>query len=213
MLVVNFALIVIITLWLAIKAHRKVLDYFVRNGALLPMVAACSKRSFYGALWILTVSRVLAFLAAAVPMTVVVFLDLLGKEDLKRFFQGDIWALMLWGVTLVLSMSLATVIASIAELRQRHEILSFLYKYLPIFVSLLGGVIWVATFIFEGNAPSIIRQFLTACPIIGMVPVLIAPLFSPYAWLLVVNMVLTAALLAVTLNFNARWFAAHLEEL
>ncbi len=67
-LLANVALLVMCSLWLALKAHRKVLDYFVGSGALLPLVAATGRNSFYGAIWILTLLRVLAFLSVGIPV-------------------------------------------------------------------------------------------------------------------------------------------------
>lgn len=213
LVLLNFSLIVIVTLWLAIKAHRRVLDYFVRNGALLPMVAACSKRTFYGALWILTGTRVGAFLVAAVPLSMIAFIEFVGRKELEFFFHGDTTAIIWWIVALVISISLSTMIASIAELRQRHEILSFLYKYFPILLSLIGGLLWTATFLVDGETSSLIRHVLTITPILGMVPVLVAPLFCPPIYILALHSILSGLMLMKALNHNARWFAAHLEEL
>src|SRR5204863_8309329 len=102
-----------------------------------------------------------------------------GRKELAFFFYGDTVAIIWWIIALVISIALSTMIASIAELRQRHEVLSFLYKYFPIVLSMLGGLFWISTFLVDGDTSATIRDLLTITPIFGMVPVLVAPLFCP----------------------------------
>jgi hypothetical protein len=212
-LVVNISFLVVITLWLALKAHRKVLDYFVRNGALLPMVAACSKSSFYSAIWVITLTRVVLFLLGSVPVTFYTFINLL--EDETKGLFGDLnWLdFALWIITIASSMSLATLIASIADLKHRHSIVSFVYRYIPISIAILGAAIWSASFVFDGVAAGYLRSMIAAFPIFGMTPVLVAPVFAPIPEIMALHTLATLAILAVALKHNTRWFAAHLEEL
>ncbi len=211
--IVNVAGLVIVALWLALKSHRKVLDYFAKNGALLPMVAATGKRSFYGALWVLTILRVSAFLAAAVPLTLYGIHELLdSSEDIPVLFPERA-ELVLWLIALTSSFALAALIASLADLRHRHELLSVLYRYVPLGFCMLGTALWTATFIFDGPLFGTIRSGITALPILGMGPILVAPALKPELSVLVVHGVLTLILLGFAVRANTRWFAAHLDEL
>jgi hypothetical protein len=212
--VLNIALLIVITLWLALRAHRKVLDYFARSGALLPMVAATGKGVFYAAIWFLTFLRVGGFLFAAIPMTVYGFREILKKDQASSVFEADFSAVILWIIAIVASLGLATLISSISELKQRHQFLSFLYRYLPLGLAALGLLLWSASFLFSNNsAVGVFRNTLTALPILGMGPVLIAPVFKPNFDVLAIHTVLTSFLFIIALRYNARWFAAHLEDL
>lgn len=211
--VFNIALLIVIAMWLALRAHRKVLDYFARSGALLPMVAATGKGVFYAAIWILTFFRVGAFLVAAVPMTAYGFSEILRKDQVNSVFGNDYIALLLWIIAIVTSLGLATLISSISELKQRHHFLSFVYRYLPITVCAFGMVLWTASFISEAEYAGTFRNIMTSLPIIGMGPVLIAPVFKPNFDVLAIHTVLTSLLFLYALKHNARWFAAHLEDL
>jgi len=212
-IVFNIALLIVITMWLALRAHRKVLDYFARSGALLPMVAATGKGVFYAALWILTFFRVGAFLFAAVPLTIYGFAEILRKDQVTSVFGSDYVALLLWIIAIVTSLGLATLISSISELKQRHQFLSFVYRYLPIAVCAIGMLLWSASFIGDSENSGLFRSVMTALPILGMGPVLIAPIFKPNFDVLAVHTVLTSLVFLFALKHNARWFAAHLEDL
>jgi hypothetical protein len=211
--VLNVASLVVISLWLALKAHRKVLDYFARNGALLPMVAATGKQSFYSALWILTILRVGAFLVAAIPATLIVFSDMLEDETNNTFF-GDEWFFpYLWIVAIGLSFALTTLIASISDLKQRHTLMSFFYLYAPMLICGVGTIAWGASFLADSELFGTLRNAATALPILGITPIILSPLFQPSLWVIVTHAILTFVLIYIFLKRNARWFAAHLEEL
>lgn len=211
--VFNIAILIVITMWLALRAHRKVLDYFARSGALLPMVAATGKGVFYAAIWILTFFRVGGFLLAAIPMTILGFAEILRRDQIVTVFGKDHLALALWVVAVISSLGLATLISSISELKQRHQFLSFTYRYLPISVCALGMLLWSASFISDGYHTGMVRNVMTALPILGMGPVLIAPVFKPNFDVLAIHTMLTVLLFLFALRHNARWFAAHLEDL
>jgi len=207
------ASLVIISLWLALKAHRKVLDYFARNGALLPMVAATGKGVFYAAIWILTLTRVAAFVCAAVPITFFGLTGLLSDRQLDQMIKINSPEFVLWVLALLASLSLATLIASIADLKHRHQFFSIGYRYVPLFFCLAGGFVWTGSFLFDGPFFGYFRALLSALPIVGAASILVAPVMQPQLSVLVVHLLLTSVLLVVALKRNARWFAAHLEEL
>lgn len=209
----NFAGLVVVALWLALKAHRKVLDYFARSGALLPMVAATGKGSFYSAIWILTGLRVGAFMVAAIPIAFTGIQALTPEDTKMLFFGGSPWKVLLWLTTLVSGLALATLVGSIAELKQRHQFLSFAYRYIPLILSGIGTVMWVFTFLIESGASVFTRNLVAATPIIGLAPILIGPLFRPSFDTLVIHLLLTVLLFLLAARHNARWFAAHLEDL
>ncbi|MCO6431489.1 MAG: hypothetical protein J5J00_11565 [Deltaproteobacteria bacterium] len=212
-IIMNIACLLIIALWLAIKAHRKVLDYFARSGALLPMVAATGKGNFYMAIWLLTLFRVQAFLLAAVPITIQTLNRILKTDTVGGVLGYDPITTLLWLAAIVIGLSFATLIASIAELKQRHHLFSFAYKYLPVLVCAAGALIWLGSFVLEGSAVEMVRHILTALPVVGIAPVLVAPILKPITALLVCHALLTGVLFVLVLRRNAHWFAAHLEEI
>ena len=61
--------------------------------------------------------------------------------------------------------------------------------------------------------PIALRNIATGLPVIGMTPVLVAPIFKPPYALLLAHIVLALGTTWWILKQNARWFAAHLEEL
>ena len=211
--VFNIALLIVMAMWLALRAHRKVLDYFARSGALLPMVAATGNNVFYGAIWILTGMRVLSFLAAAIPVTLFGLQEILTTDQVEGLFLGGLGAVALWLGTLIAGLALAALISSIAELKHRHSLLSFFYRYVPIVVCSLGMVVWSASFLSDAEVAGIIRNCIAVVPIVGMGPVLLAPVFEPPRSILLVHAILAFGMLYICLRHNARWFAAHLEDL
>jgi hypothetical protein len=207
----NIALLVVIALWLALKAHRKVLDYFSRNDVLLPLAAACGKQAFYSAIWILTLFRVGCFLGASIPLMY------FGLDDIFSSNVGIDLSFSLahgaaWLVALVSALGLATVIASIAELKHRHSLLSVSYRVLPLLGAFFGAMVWGASFIMPLHACGVFRLIVSALPIVGIAPILVAPVTGlPYAPMMI-HAVLAIIGLTWLLKRNARWFAAHLEE-
>lgn len=207
----NIALLVVIALWLALKAHRKVLDYFSRNDVLLPLAAACGKQTFYSAIWILTLFRVGCFLGASIPLMY------FGLDDIFSSSEGiDLSFSLLhgtaWLVALLSALGLATVIASIAELKHRHSLLSVSYRFLPLLGAFLGAMAWGASFIVPLHACGVFRLIVSALPIVGIAPILVAPVTGlPYLPMMT-HAVLAIIGLSWLLKRNARWFAAHLEE-
>ena len=218
-IICNIAALIIVALWLSIKAHRKVLDYFSVNGALLPMVGAIGKGSFYSAIWMLTGVRVFFFLLAAVPASYFSLNNFAKSKNLKYdnitdlFFGGNISMFSLWIIALISSFCLSTIIASIADLKHRYALLSLIYKYIPLFICLFGGILWGVTFLIDNVVSEQIRYLITALPLLGMPAILLAPIFAPPVGVMVAHTLMTCALLFLTLSANVRWFAAHLEEL
>jgi hypothetical protein len=211
--VANISILVVIALWLALKAHRRVLDYFSRSGALLPLVAATGRASFYGAIWTLTALRVVSFLLASVPILYFSLKDFSGKGMAEILFQNDYIAFCVWILSLAISLGYATFVASIAELRHRHSLLSFTYRYIPLLICAFGTLLWGLSFLFETQGAHFIRVVLVALPLLGMVPTLVAPVITPEYGFIAVNACLTFGLLVLAIRSNVRWFASHLEEL
>ncbi len=212
-LIFSVASSLVIGLALALRAHRRILDYFSRNDVLLPLVAACGKRTFYGALWWLTLFRVGAFFLAVVPASVLVFVELVSPETQAAFIGGALPALGLWFLALLAGMSLLVVVASIGELRHRRAFTSVVYRFGPLLVCGIGGILWGLTLLVPSEFMLNVRQVLASLPMVGLVPVLIAPAFRPPHPVLLLHAVLASALILVVLRINTRWFAAHLEEI
>ena len=211
-LIINTALLIIVTLWLSLKGHRKVLDYFARNDALLPLVASCGKNTFYASLWIITLFRVAFFLLMVTPPTILVYAQTVSDETMSVFI-GDKAEFILWLLAILASLSSLTIIASIAELKHRHSWVSFMYRYVPIMLCLVGTVVWAVTLVVPGEYVTLLRNGITAIPIFGISPLLLSPLISVNTTLLTAHSALASILVVIVLRLNSRWFAAHLEEI
>lgn len=208
---VNVVLVVMIAVWLALRAHRKVLEYFSQNGVLLPLVAATGKRSFYAAVWMLTGARVSCFLLGSVPMLYYGLRDISGKGVFESF-RPVVGMLLLWGAVLVTTLGFLTTIASIADLKHRDSFFSFLYRYLPFAVAIVGAFLWVGSFIFVADWAATCRLILSSTPIVGLLPLLVAPILQLPLWVLAVHGSASLLALIFLLRANSTWFAAHLEE-
>ncbi len=206
----NVGMLVLIALWLALRAHRRVLDYFSHNNVLLPLVAACGKGNFYTALWALTLLRVGCFLCASVPLVFLGLEDIAGPSVFSNL-EISSWQIGMWVVALIAAFGLATVIASIAELKHRHNVLSFAYKFIPIVIALAGAAVWGGSFIFPTDSMATVRLWISAVPVIGMTPIFLAPIIKLPLAPLLVHTACSIVLLKWALAHNARWFAAHLE--
>lgn len=212
-ILMNIAMLIILSLWLAIRAHRKILDYFSKSGALLPLAASMGKGSFYGAVWFLTFFRVAAFLLASVPLTIQALRSFLDQGDFDGFFKGDASAVSIWVLGILISFFLAAMLSSIAELKSRHGVLSLLYRYLPLLVCGLGSLLWAISFLQETSAAGTFRAVITGLPLVGMGPLLVSPIFPPPYEAIAANTLLTLLFALWIIRNNAKWFAAHLEEL
>ena len=210
-IILNIAGMIIISLWLALKAHRRVLDYFSKSGSLMPLVVATSGPTFYTALWILTFVRVSAFLLAVIPWTIFSISRISKSLPPEMLFTNNLGEFLLWVPTLACSFGLATILASVADLKSRHTFIGWAYRYFPLALCLLGAIFWVFLFLFEDAL--FIRDAISSLPIVGSLPILLAPLFKPRLDVLCLHFVLSGALVVFIMRYNTRWFAAHLEEL
>lgn len=212
LLIVNTSFLVVITLWLALRAHRKVLDYFAKNDCLLPMVAACGKNNFYIALWLLTILRVMFFLSATVPVGIFFFIQTV-PEEIKREFIGNYFIFCAWLLAISTSLGVTVVIASVAELKQRVVLLSILYRYTPLLLCVIGGALWAITLFDALPNHDLINNIVASLPILGLTAVILQPIVSLSLTTLFVHAILSTALMLFILRKNALWFAAHLEEI
>jgi hypothetical protein len=210
-LTLNVTLLMVIALWLALRAHRKVLDYFSQNNVLLPLVAATGKNTFYSALWALTAIRVGCFLFASVPIMYFGLRDVVG-DDAFSSLPVSTMTTFVWTICLASTLALATIIASIAELKHRHSLLSIAYRYIPVLVAVVGAAVWSFSFLVVTPGSGYVRSIIAALPIVGMTPVFVAPAIKLPIWVLGTHAALSLGVLLIALKRNARWFAAHLEE-
>jgi hypothetical protein len=104
-------------------------------------------------------------------------------------------------------------IGSIADLKQRHVTLDFVYRYMPLIVCLGGALFWCLSFLSNSEAVILLRNVMAALPVIGITPVLLAPAFQPASSILVIHFALALGAVLLIFKYNAYWFAAHLEEL
>ena len=208
----NVAALIVISLWLALRAHRKVLDYFSANDVLLPMVAACGKQRFYAAIWLLTMMRVGCFLAASIPLVALGLRDIFEGNQEIAVAAPPVSQFCVWVVALIATIALATVIASISELKHRHTFLSFAYKFIPMIVAFMGAAVWGASFILPYQSFGSLRLTLASLPIVGLAPIVVAPVTNLPLAPMVLHGILATLAVGFILRRNARWFAAHLEE-
>ncbi|MFN8390229.1 MAG: hypothetical protein U0136_08075 [Bdellovibrionota bacterium] len=211
-LVLNTAFLIIITLWLSLVGHRKVLQYFARNDALLPLVAACGKGEFYASLWLITLLRVSFFLFASLPATCLIYVNSVSEATLTAF-MGNTVHFMLWISCIISSLGAMTIIASIAELKQRHSMVSFFYKYIPVLCFLIGTATWVFTLFNAGRASALLQYLISALPLLGLSPMILAPLFRLDPDIMALHTFFASVLVVMLLRMNSRWFAAHLEDI
>ena len=209
--IVNIAVIITIALWLSLKAHRKVLDYFSSSGSLVPFVAATGSRNFYSALWIITFVRVGAFLLASLPFAAISFIHFSDENPDLKLFEGNLFEILIWLVTLTTSLGLATLLASIADLKRRHSLTTWVYRYTPLVLCFSGAFFWAIFFLFERT--QFLREILVSLPILGSLPILLAPLVQPRVDVLCLHLFLSLLLLVMVVRYNVRWFAVHVEEL
>jgi len=212
MLIMNTALIAIIAIWLSLRGHRKILDYFSYNGALLPLVAACGKSTFYNSLWIITILRVALFLIASLPTTILFYSYAVPEETLNVFFKNAP-DFILWLSALTSSLCSLALIASIAELKKRYSITSLTYRYLPLVLCLFGTIVWAMSMFSSAQAAKSIQAIISCIPIVGISPIITSPLFNTNSTLVAAHSLLATCLVILLLRTNSKWFAAHLEEI
>lgn len=210
-LTINVVLIVMIAVWLALRAHRKVLEYFSHNGVLLPLVAATGKSTFYGAVWTLTVLRVSAFLLGSLPM-LYGGMEAISGENVFETLMPHALMLAVWALALVATLGFLTTVASIADLKHRDTIFAFLYRYLPFGVAVVGAFVWAGSYIFVADWAPTFRLILSSTPMLGLLPLLMSPILQLPVWVLVVHGSIALVALLLLLRANSTWFAAHLEE-
>lgn len=211
-LVLNTSFLILITLWLSLIGHRKVLQYFARNDALLPLVAACGKSEFYTAIWVITMFRVGAFLLASIPTSYFIYTHGVPPEILDLYFRGGA-EFLLWLGAIITSLSSLTIIASIAELKHRHSLVSFAYKYIPIIFCLGGATLWSIAIFRPEDSWKVVQTTISSLPLLGLCPIIVGPIVRIEPVYLALHCCLASVLVVLTLRLNSRWFAAHLEEI
>ncbi len=208
----NVATLVLLTLWLAIKAHTKVLQYFSKNDALLPLVASCGKKSFYNSIWVITAARVGCFLLAAIPVTIISYNKLLNQSPLETLGISG-WFLLLWFLAIVSSLSLVTMISSVAELKKRHSITGFVYQYSPIVFCLFGLALWGIAIFSNMDFSFQFARVVFATPILGLGPLLISPIAEADPGVVFIHLLLSLIFFLRLKNSNSDWFASHLGQI
>lgn len=209
----NFAALIVVALWLALKAHRRILDYFSQNGALLPMVAANGKENFYLALWLITLARVAAFLLSAIPLTLFSIHELILTDNTLSILSSKPLTSISWALALIASLSLATLVASIADLHHRTNLLAICYRFLPLFIAFVGALCWSATFLFDSSLASGIRNIICAIPVLGMAPIFLSLIFQSSTAALIFHALGSTIIIVLLMRANSAWFGAHLEEI
>lgn len=211
-LILNVAMIIVVALWLALKAHRRVLDYFVKNDALLPLVAACGKDTVYRALWILTLARVTLFLLTSLVPVCLIF-DAAGKFGDVSFFAADRQHMFLWLVSVVAGLSTIAIFVSIADLKQRHPWHGIAFRVGPLALWFGGSVLWLVSWFYTGTLPEALQSLIESLPVVGLSSIVLAPLVLTSQATLFAHAAFSLMVTVWLLRKNTNWFGAHLEEL
>lgn len=210
--IMNVGLFLVIALWLGLRAHRRVLDYFSRNGALLPLVAGIGKDSFYLAIWFITLLRVCGFLVACLPTTAYVLITAIRSGSAPSLAKMPVEIVVLWLAAVIVSLVALTILVGVSELQHREVWVSWGYKYLPLVLCALGTVVWLWSIFTSAHVAHDMQRFIGALPIVGIVPVLVTPIIAVEPLVLLFHVAMSIALITFCVRRNARWFAAHLEE-
>lgn len=214
LIILNTAAFVVVSLWLGLKSHRKVLDYFQRSGALLPLVAALGKKDFYLAVWALTLARLGMFLIPTLPMLILIFNSVLSGDNLDTSLKGEFLFTAFWILSSICSLGFLTILGSIAELKHRSSYLVVLYRYLPLFACLFGTAVWVVGTLFvDGWLFDLIRYLVAMAPILGLGALIVAPIMKLPVWVLIAHSALSLFCTSLIIKRNSEWFASHLEEI
>ena len=211
-LVLNVAMVVVVAFWLGIRAHRKVLDYFVKNGVLLPLVASCGKDAVYRALWLLSLARTLLFLTLS-SFPLYLSFGFAVRRSSGAIFENDSLVWGAWLLGLAIGLGVLTIIVSTADLRERGSWYMALVRFVPLSVWSIGTLVWLASIVGDSPAAVVLRNIVSATPVAGLSAILLAPVVEPHVGVFVAHAGLSLALIVYILRSNTNYFAAHIEEL
>ena len=127
--------------------------------------------------------------------------------------MGDGVHFLLWISAIISSLGAMSIIASIAELKHRHSLVSFLYKYIPVLCFAAGTMTWVFTLFSAAHSATFLQYFVSSLPLFGLSPIVLAPVFKVDPTVMALHTVVASFLVVILLRLNSRWFAAHLEEI
>lgn len=209
----NIAVFLAASLWLALKSHRKVLEYFGRNGALMPLVASCGNKTFYLAIWYISLCRVLFFFLPTLPVNSYVLYQAVNSAGMNTsLFERPLYCLT-WIISATAALAFITILGSIADLKHRVPFLFVIYKYVPIIFCLSGFMLWCLSILLgTSSAINLARDIASAIPIVGLGPLLFAPVTMLNTETMLIQALLSIVLSGVLVRRNVRWFAAHLDE-
>lgn len=204
--IANICSILVISVWLLVRAHRLILSYFARSGSLLPLVSFLGP-PFYSSIWILTLMRVLIFLS---PSTLAAYVVLKAEYNIEFLPFAD---LIEWLLALFSGFLLAGLTSSISDLKSRGNFRYIIFRYLPFLTTLIGGALWGLSLLFPLSFMVSLRSILTATPLLGLAPLILSPIF-PVSKLVIAAACASNALCVYLLaRANRTWFNSHLEEI
>lgn len=201
---VHLAFCAICIAMVIVWAHRKVLDYFVSSGVLLPLVAHCSLPTFYRALWMISALRSIVFLSVLIPLNMLIIdisIDALTLDTL------------LWGCALLGSALCAVVFSSQADLRSKRDLEQLLLKYLPLLMAGVGAILWTGLLYSSEPFVVFLRQVLSALPVIGLLPACTAPFLALHSGPALPHLAMAVTTTIILVRKHRAWLAVHLEEL
>ena len=206
-------MLIICSVWLCLRAHKRVLDYFASSGSLLPLAASAGPRTLYSALWIVSLIRLLAFLAVSVPGFMALKASQLSiPTTLPENLASHEFAISFpWIFAVTASLVLTTLCASVADLKSR-KLSSVLWRVVPLLLVGLGFLIWSYSLVAATPELVTVRHILVALPLLGLMPLIAAAVVQPPLSVIIIHALLASGLVFIVARKNARWFASHLED-
>lgn len=214
----SLVMLVICCVWLSLRAHRRVLEYFASGGSLLPLAASAGPSNLYSALWLISGIRLVSFFAVSAPM-----IFALGVSGMIPSVSGNelgsssgssseqLAESLVWFIAVTSSLVLTTLCASIADLKRRL-LTALLWRVIPLFLVGIGGAFWVLSLLDVIPSAVMLRNIILATPLLGLAPLVVSAIIPPPPILIVVHALLATSLSVIIARRNARWFAANLEE-
>jgi len=124
---------------------------------------------------------------ASVPLTAVILVTVVREQTLLGL-TADPSALIIWCGSLVTSLAAVTILASIGELQHRHTWMSFIYRYVPMVMCLGGLLAWLLLLFVDNPLAHVAHKVITTLPVIGLSPILLAPIASLDSNLVLIHM-------------------------
>lgn len=211
----SLVMLIICCVWLSLRAHRRVLEYFASGGSLLPLAASVGPKKLYSALWVISGIRLFAFFAVTAPMIVALvvsgMMPIAGLNHTPGSPYANVGLGAVWFGAVTASLVLTTLCASIADLKRRF-VTAVMWRILPLAAVGFGAMVWLLTLAEATSSGVVLRNFIVATPLIGLAPLVASSIIQPPSYLIGIHAVLATLSALWVARRNARWFGSNLEE-